>query len=116
DLLDEVNMSEIQIKHLRCFGMVRRGCQEVAFKQKSLEEITVSVAQLQANLDQATQLLERGFYLSHLSVDFSSEIFNPLLDRGLQQLLFVVKVEIYCPLRDFCLFSHAINSGSLKAM
>lgn len=116
DFLDETDVSQMKVEHMDCFGMVWRGCQEVAFKQEGLEKITVGIAQPEASLNQAAELFERSPYLGHFSAKLIGKVFNALLNRGFKQLVFVVKIEINRALSDFGFFSYTVDGGSLEAV
>jgi len=106
----------MKVEHMGCLGMVWRGRQEVAFKQESLEKITVGIAQLEAGLNQTAELFERSPHFGHFSAKLIGKVFNALLNRGFEQLVFVVKIEINRALSDFGLFSYTVDGGSLEAV
>jgi len=106
----------MKVEHMGCLRMIWRGCQEVAFKQEGLEKITVGIAQLEAGLNQTAELFERSPHLGHFSAKLIGKVFNALLNRGFEQLVFVVKIEINRALSDFGLFSYTVDGGSLEAV
>src|SRR5213594_4633135 len=51
DSLDETDMGEVQIKHMRSLRMVGRSCEEVTFEQQGLKKIAAGIAELKASLN-----------------------------------------------------------------
>lgn len=116
DAGDKVDVTQVEVEHLRSFRVAGSSGKEIALEQQRLEEVPIGITQFEAGFDESGEFLQWGFDFLHLSANLIDEVRHPLLDGGFEQLLFGMEIEVNRSFADFGFFGYAFDRCPLKTV